>query len=147
MDKNLQQKFMEYYLLRSASQLHSDPLIPVTFPPMTFIFLRRLVSNQDNSRIDLLDFLLTDGWLWNEELIRILLPQQYHNLVEQLEEIQESKEQAIVEQDFHIARELRDAGNVIKLQMTSVVAEPVKAEPAHIIQALRNLGFQQSIGI
>ncbi len=76
-------------LLQAASAIQEDPTIPATVPAETFAFLHRLGTHGDHSSKPLGQFLLTTlPSQFTDSLLRVILPNDYHELRDELEERQ-----------------------------------------------------------
>ena len=77
--------------------------------------------------------MLEHFWSLEDELIRLLLPQQFHDLRAQLHTAQELKEEAVVNQDWDTARGLSLCGGAATTTQPIAPArkrsDPVKTRP------------------
>lgn len=146
MDAHHRAALYEERFVRLAAKLDADEVIPVHVPAPTIIFLRQIAAaSGEPGNDELVTFLFDHFWSLEGELLRGLLPQQYHDLCTELETMQRLKEQAVVIQDWETARNLVVTTNELKRQMAQSVPWPVHLQPSHIIQAFAALGFDGTL--
>jgi hypothetical protein len=135
-------------LLDGAARIHRDPLTPLNIPASTFAFLHRLAPLCDGPSKPLAQSLVSLPYsAVEEELIRMLVPKNVQELRNIHERFQLDKELAISEQDFDRARLLLDAQDGVKLQIERLYETFPDVEPRHVVDALRNLGFEGSLDV
>jgi len=77
--------------------------------------------------------------------LRILLPAEYNAIRVELERQQREKEDAVANQEWERAVELRDETDALKAKLRQAPQETIDLQPNHILQALANLGFDEPI--
>jgi hypothetical protein len=133
-------------LLRCASSIHEDAFIPASVPVETFAFLHKLGTRCDHSEKPLGRFLLlVRASQLKDAVLQIVLPSGYHKLREELEGRQREKEEAVANEEYARARELRDATDAIKSRMSQFPTSITEIKPDHVLQAIANLGFDEPI--
>ncbi len=133
-------------LFRCAHSLHEDALIPASFPVETFQFLHRLRRQCDHSSKPLGRFLLLISQTQFEDaILRVVLSSDYNELRNELEERQREKVDAAANEDFDLAITLRDATDAIKLRLSRFATSTIEIQPDHVLQAIADLGFDESI--
>lgn len=141
--------FVPQMLLQVASSINKDTMLPLHVPVATIYFLRRLGSRCDHSTKPLGRFLLlvpSSGLV--DEIIRILLPEEFHELRAELKHLQLTKEQAIANQQRQRARILRDQTNELKDRLQRMgQGDTIDVQPGHVLQAIANLGFNDAIDL
>jgi hypothetical protein len=136
-------------LLRVASSINGDSSSPLRVPTPTIDFLRRLGEQCDHSTKPLGRFLLgVPTARLTAEIVRGLLPKDFHELRSELEELERAKEGAVAQGEWQQAAGLRDQSDALKARLREMYqGVVVDVHPEHILQALANLGFDQAIDL
>ena len=133
-------------LLRFASSINQDDLIPLYVPETTIAFLRRLGQQCDHSSKPLGRFLLgIRSTQLADAVIAIVLPQEFNDLRVKIDHVQREKENAVASMQWESAKELKRQGNLLKDLIHERWPKSTELEPAHITRAISHLGFQDPI--
>lgn len=134
-------------LLRVASSINDDAFIPLRVPAPTIAFLHRLGKQCDHSTKPLGRFLLLVpcSQLVNQ-IIRSMLPGEFQELRAELECLHQAKEDAVAKQEWKQAAVLRDQMDSLKDRLRQMCQDVViDIQPDHVLGAISNLGFDQTV--
>lgn len=135
-------------LLRFASLINDDTSIPLHLPPETIVFLHRLGTQCDHSIKPLGRFLLlVRASDLVDAVVRILMPAEFCDLRNELGRTQREKEGAVASEEWERARALKAKTDAINDQLLRFRAENREVQPAHVLKALENLGYDQPIAV
>jgi hypothetical protein len=133
-------------LLRVASSINDDELVPLHVPPATFLFLHRLGRQCDDSAKPLGRFLVSiHSRQLAEEIVRNVLPPEYSTLRDELDRCQHEKEIAVANQEWERAAALRDETDSLKDRLRQRAHDIIDVQPDHVLEAISKLGFNQPI--
>ncbi len=115
---------------------------PVSVPAYTIYFASTMTDRVPSDGSSLFLFLsslklhsLRDG------ILRLLLNNEARRLLTQHDELARLKENAVAEQQFELAARKRDAQCVLLAQLNRLLPSPAEVHPIHILNVIRNLGF------
>ncbi len=74
-------------------------------------------------------------------ILQLLLNNEARRLLTQHEELERLKENAVAEQQFELAARQRDAQCELLAQLNRLVPSPTAVLPIHILNVIRDLGF------
>jgi hypothetical protein len=132
-------------LLRVASSINDDALLPLRVPAPTIAFLHLLGKQCEHSTKPLGSFLLrVQSSQLADEIIRIVSPAELQTLRAEIKCLERAQEKVAADQEWNQAADLRDQVRPLKdrlrLKCQNVV---IDVQPDHILRAIASLGFDQ----
>ena len=83
-----------------------------------------------------------------EEIIRILLPKELQEVRAEIERLQVLKENAVANQEWEQAVALRDEADALKKRLHLMGQDnAIHVQSDHVVQAIVNLGFNETINL
>lgn len=128
-----------------AERVNKDSCIPASVPVGTIAFLHHLNNTCGGSDHPLYRFLVSecvrDSFV-DQVVASVVLPDAV-GMLQEIDSIQQSIENAVAAQDFPLAKKLLDQRRSLEVQLRE--QRQVEISPEHIIDAIRRLGYDGEI--
>jgi hypothetical protein len=119
---------------------------PLSVTDCTENFVRTMEDTVSSVGQPLFKFLLgLPLYSLRDGMIRLLLNAEAMPLFMQHEQLTIQKEDAVVEQQFDLAAQKRDAQYELMAKLNHLVAGPIAILPEHVIKLIRDLGFDGAL--
>jgi hypothetical protein len=115
---------------------------PLTVSDRTRSFIDAMVDTVGSDGQTFFKFLMQlPSDTLRDGMIRLLLSEDIGNLLVQIETLVIQKEDAVAEQEFALAKRKREAQQELQAKLDGLVPSPIAILPEHVIQLVRDLGF------
>ncbi len=137
--------YVSSYLLWELDMIRLTPA-PVMLPAYTTIYVRSLSDVTSSAGQRLSEFLSRlPLYAVRDGMIRQVLSEEARQLFTQLDQLASQKQTAIEEHQFELAARFRDEQYELLAKLKRLVLNPIPIQPGHIIQLLRELGFNGAL--